>query len=204
MKACESSARKTTMAGTGAVSDQSAAATCFIMTCLTYLFRCFRCRHFDASSFLPTTTSLVPVHPPGGKILGSAKRQRLVLPDPNDARPRLMTGPTPKNIYFLINVQLFILTILQFFSIGLVHFSHQNWNSQKFLFNCHIIMPFVQMKKAVSHCIKQIANAFVHPCKWLCTVLSFFLHYQLLLSCQSKCFVMGIYQIVSLPKTFRL
>ena len=119
MKACESSARKTTMAGTGTVSDQSAATTCFIMTCLIYLFRCFRCRRFDASSSLPTTTRLVPVHPPGGKILGSAKRQRLVLPDPNDARPRLMTGPTPKNIYFLINVQLFILTILKCF----------NWNS---------------------------------------------------------------------------
>lgn len=93
--------------------------------------------------------------------------------------------------------------LLQFFSVTLVHFSDQNWNSQNYLFNLHIIVSLVHIKKAVSHFFEQVANALVHPCKWLCTILFCFLHYQLLMSCWSKCIIMGLCWIVSPPTTFR-
>jgi len=38
---------------------------------------------------------------------------------------------------------------LQFFSVSLVHFSDQNF--QNYLFNIHIIVSLVHVKKAVSH-----------------------------------------------------
>ena len=79
-------------------------------------------------------------------------------------------------------------------------FSDQNWNSQNYLFNLHIIESLVHIKKAVSHFFEHVANALVHSCKWLCTILCSFLHYQLLMSCWSKCIVMGHYWIVSPPQ----
>ena len=67
-----------------------------------------------------------------------------------------------------------------FFSVALVHFSDQNWNSLNYLFNLHIIVSLVYIKKAFSYLFDQVANALNHPCKWLCTILCSFLHYQLL------------------------
>ena len=79
---------------------------------------------------------------------------------------------------------------LQFFSVALVHFSDQNWNSQNYLFNLHISVSLVHMKKTVSHLFEHVANALVFPCTWLCTILCSFLHYQLLISSWSKCIAM--------------
>ena len=58
---------------------------------------------------------------------------------------------------------------LQFFSVTLAHLSDQNWKSPNYLFSVHIIVSFVHIKKAVSHFFDKVANALVHPCKWLCT-----------------------------------
>ena len=71
---------------------------------------------------------------------------------------------------------------------------------KNYLFNLHIIVSLVHIKKVVSHVFEQVANALVHSCKWLCTVLCSFLHYQLLMSCWSNCIVMGLYWIVSPPQ----
>ena len=45
-----------------------------------------------------------------------------------------------------------------------------------------------------------IASALVHPCKILCIILCSILHCQLLMSCLSKCILMGVYWIVSPPQ----
>jgi len=47
-------------------------------------------------------------------------------------------------------------------------------------------MSFVHIKKEVSHFFEQVAYALVHPCS---TILCGFLHYQLLMSCWSKCII---------------
>ncbi len=78
---------------------------------------------------------------------------------------------------------------LQFFSIGFVHFSQQNRNSQKCLFNSHFLVLPVHIIKSVSQCFQQIANAFVHHANGCVQFSVFFIHYQLLLSCYSKSFV---------------
>jgi len=67
-----------------------------------------------------------------------------------------------------------------FSSVALVHLSDQNRNFQNYQFNLHIIVSLEHIKKAVSHFSEQVAKALVHPCKWLCTILCCFLHYQLL------------------------
>ncbi len=41
--------------------------------------------------------------------------------------------------------------MLNFFSVTLLHFSDQNWNSQSCLFNLHIISSLVHIIKAISH-----------------------------------------------------
>ena len=88
--------------------------------------------------------------------------------------------------------------------VFLSHFggSDQNWNSQNYLFNLHIIVSLVHIKQAVSH-LFEVANALVHPCKWSCTFLCCFLHHHLHISCWSKCIIMGLCWIVSRPTTFR-
>jgi hypothetical protein len=54
---------------------------------------------------------------------------------------------------------------LKFFSVALGHFSDQNQNSQNYLFNLHIIVSLVHIKKAVSYFFEQVANALVLSCK---------------------------------------
>ncbi len=54
------------------------------------------------------------------------------------------------------------MSLLQFFSVTLIHFSDQNLNSQ-YLFSLHIIVALVHIKKAISHLFEQVANALVHP-----------------------------------------
>ncbi len=61
---------------------------------------------------------------------------------------------------------------------SLVHFSKQKFNSQNYLFDLHII---------IVPSFEQVEIALVHSCYRLCTFVSTFLHYQLLMSCCSKC-----------------
>ena len=109
------------------------------------------------------------------------------------------------NIKYGLSVIVFVFEVfgLQFFSVTLVHFSDQNWNSQSY-FDLHIIVSLVHIKKAVSHFFEQVANALVHPCKWLCTILCCLQHYQLLMSYWSKCIIMAVCSIVSLPQHLTL
>ena len=81
-------------------------------------------------------------------------------------RPHVFREPGRSSMYSWI----ITIIMIQFFSVALVHFSDQNFNSPNHLFNLHIIVSLVHIKKAVSHFFEQVANALVHPFKWLCTI----------------------------------
>ena len=61
----------------------------------------------------------------------------------------------------------------QFFSVALstTFLSSQLKSSfLKYLFNRHLFLSLMHIIKAISHDFKQIANAVVHSCKWLCSL----------------------------------
>jgi len=57
-----------------------------------------------------------------------------------------------------------MISVLQFFSVILVHFPDQNLNSQNYLFNLHIIVSLVHQKQ-FDIFFEQVANDLVHQCK---------------------------------------
>jgi len=57
-----------------------------------------------------------------------------------------------------------MISVLQFFSVILVHFPDQNLDSQNYLFNLHIIVSLVHQKQ-FDIFFEQVANDLVHQCK---------------------------------------
>ena len=75
--------------------------------------------------------------------------------------------------------------LLQFFSVSLVHFSDQNWNSQNYLFNLHINVSLVHIKKS--------SFSFLWTsCKCLCTFMQMIMYISLLFPTLSIAYVMLI------------